>query len=100
MTTYDTAAPAADEIASTASPVGRGGKKTEGTALGWVLALFGTAMGAGILFLPLQAGTFGFWPLAFATAIIFPVVYFSPTAPTRASSRVLPPKTTDLTSSS
>ena len=77
MTTYDTAAPAADETASTASPVGRKGKKTEGTALGWVLALFGTAMGAGILFLPLQAGTFGFWPLAFATAIIFPVVYFS-----------------------
>jgi len=77
MTTYDAAAPAADETASTASPVGREGKKTEGTALGWVLALFGTAIGAGILFLPLQAGTFGFWPLAFATAIIFPVGYFS-----------------------
>ena len=77
MTTYDTAAPATDETASTASPVGRESKKTEGTALGWVLALFGTAMGAGILFLPLQACTFFVWPLAFATAIIFPVVYFS-----------------------
>ena len=51
--------------------------KSEGTALSWVLALFGTAMGAGILFLPLQAGAFGFWPLAFATVIIFPLVYFS-----------------------
>lgn len=51
--------------------------KSEGTALSWVLALFGTAMGAGILFLPLQAGSFGFWPLAFATVIIFPLVYFS-----------------------
>ncbi|WP_141741420.1 MULTISPECIES: hypothetical protein [Corynebacterium] len=29
--------------------------KSEGTAWSWVLALFGTAMGAGILFLPLQA---------------------------------------------
>ena len=51
--------------------------KSEGTALSWVLALFGTAMGAGILFLLLQAGSFGFWPLAFATVIIFPLVYFS-----------------------
>ena len=54
MTTYDTCRARRGRIASTASPVGRGGKKTEGTALGWVLALFGTAMGAGILFLPLQ----------------------------------------------
>lgn len=51
--------------------------KSEGTALSWILALFGTAMGAGILFLPLQAGSFGFWPLAFATVLIFPLVYFS-----------------------
>jgi len=28
--------------------------KSEGTAGSWVLALFGTAVGAGILFLPLQ----------------------------------------------
>lgn len=33
--------------------------KPEGTAWSWVLALFGTAMDAGILFPPLQAGSFG-----------------------------------------
>ncbi len=43
----------------------------------WIITLFGTAVGAGILFLPLNAGGFGFWPLVFATVFIFPLVYFS-----------------------
>lgn len=29
----------------------------------WMLSLFGTAVGAGILFLPINAGLNGFWPL-------------------------------------
>ena len=29
----------------------------------WVLNLFGTAVGAGVLFLPINAGMGGFWPL-------------------------------------
>lgn len=29
----------------------------------WVLGLFGTAIGAGVLFLPINAGIGGFWPL-------------------------------------
>ncbi|HCT9180570.1 TPA: hypothetical protein OUB66_001422 [Corynebacterium aurimucosum] len=33
--------------------------KSEEKAWSWVLALFGTAMDAGILFPPLQAGSFG-----------------------------------------
>ncbi len=28
----------------------------------WVLNLFGTAVGAGVLFLPINAGMGGFWP--------------------------------------
>ncbi|MDK4331254.1 septum formation initiator [Corynebacterium accolens] len=52
-------------------------QKAVGSTLSWVIALFGTGVGAGILFLPLNAGAFGFWPLVFATVFIFPLVYFS-----------------------
>lgn len=53
------------------------GHGTSGSTSSWVITLFGTAVGAGILFLPLNAGSFGFWPLLIATVIILPLVYFS-----------------------
>src|SRR5699024_12841042 len=56
----------------------------------WVISLFGTAVGAGILFLPINAGGFGFWPLLIATALIGPVTFLSHRAlsrMTRASAR-------------
>ncbi|AXP09318.1 HAAAP family serine/threonine permease [Campylobacter hepaticus] len=43
----------------------------------WVLSLFGTAVGAGILFLPIKAGVGGFWPVVVMALIIFPMVYLS-----------------------
>ncbi|MBF7048832.1 HAAAP family serine/threonine permease [Campylobacter volucris] len=43
----------------------------------WMLSLFGTAVGAGILFLPIKAGIGGFWPVVVMTLIIFPMVYLS-----------------------
>ena len=43
----------------------------------WAISLFGTAVGAGILFLPINAGSFGFWPLLVATILIGPMTYFS-----------------------
>lgn len=43
----------------------------------WVISLFGTAVGAGILFLPINAGGFGFWPLLIATALIGPMTFLS-----------------------
>ena len=43
----------------------------------WVITLFGTAVGAGILFLPISAGSFGFWPLLIATVLIGPMTYFA-----------------------
>ncbi|MFW9228573.1 septum formation initiator [Corynebacterium striatum] len=43
----------------------------------WAISLFGTAVGAGILFLPINAGSFGFWPLVIATLLIGPMTYFS-----------------------
>ncbi|MGL4525198.1 MAG: serine transporter [Spirochaetia bacterium] len=42
----------------------------------WVLGLFGTAVGAGILFLPIRAGISGFISVLVMTAIIFPAVWF------------------------
>jgi serine transporter len=43
----------------------------------WILSLFGTAVGAGILFLPMSAGSGGFWPLILMTLLIGPMCYFS-----------------------
>ncbi|MGB5143094.1 MULTISPECIES: aromatic amino acid transport family protein [Shewanella] len=43
----------------------------------WMLSLFGTAVGAGILFLPMNAGLGGFWPLLLLTILIGPMTYLS-----------------------
>lgn len=45
--------------------------------MGWTLSLFGTAVGAGVLFLPINAGLSGFWPLVLLSLLILPTVYFS-----------------------
>ena len=46
-------------------------------ALYWIFTMFGTAVGAGILYLPVQAGISGIWPLIIVSIFMFPVVYFS-----------------------
>ncbi|OSM44365.1 HAAAP family serine/threonine permease [Nesterenkonia sp. PF2B19] len=51
----------------------------------WTIALFGTAVGAGVLFLPINAGLGGLWPLLVATLLIGPMTYFSH----RALSRII-----------
>ncbi|WP_133408459.1 aromatic amino acid transport family protein [Parashewanella tropica] len=43
----------------------------------WVLSLFGTAVGAGILFLPIKAGVGGFWPLVILAVIAAPMTWFA-----------------------
>lgn len=43
----------------------------------WMLSLFGTAVGAGILFLPINAGMGGFWPLVVMALIIGPMTYLA-----------------------
>lgn len=45
--------------------------------LEWGLSLFGTAVGAGILFLPILAGAGGFWPLVILTILTGPMVWLS-----------------------
>ncbi|QFU04997.1 Serine transporter [Pseudoalteromonas sp. THAF3] len=43
----------------------------------WVLSLFGTAVGAGILFLPINVGFGGFWPLIIMACAAFPMTYLA-----------------------
>ncbi|TMP76703.1 HAAAP family serine/threonine permease, partial [Pseudoalteromonas phenolica] len=43
----------------------------------WVLSLFGTAVGAGILFLPINVGLGGFWPLIIMACAAFPMTYLA-----------------------
>ena len=43
----------------------------------WMLSLYGTAIGAGVLFLPIDAGLYGIWPLIIMTLIAFPMTYYS-----------------------
>ncbi|NMM64434.1 septum formation initiator [Clostridium sp. P21] len=42
----------------------------------WALSLFGTAIGAGVLFLPINAGVGGIISLLFITIFAFPVMYY------------------------
>ncbi|MCB2174103.1 hypothetical protein KQH41_02435 [bacterium] len=44
---------------------------------GWILTMFGTAVGAGILYLPVQAGTTGIWALAVLSLLLLPLIYYS-----------------------
>ncbi|OOE71895.1 aromatic amino acid transport family protein [Salinivibrio sp. ML290] len=43
----------------------------------WALSLFGTAVGAGILFLPINLGMGGFWPLMIMAVLAFPMTFMA-----------------------
>ncbi len=43
----------------------------------WCLSLFGTAVGAGILFLPIKAGAGGFWPLVILAILSAPMTWLA-----------------------
>ncbi len=43
----------------------------------WLLSLFGTAVGAGILFLPVNLGIGGFWPLIFLSILTYPITFIT-----------------------
>jgi len=49
----------------------------------WILSLYGTAIGAGTLFLPINVGIGGIWLLAIVCVLAFPLTYFSHRALTR-----------------
>lgn len=43
----------------------------------WMLSLYGTAIGAGTLFLPIGAGLNGIWPLIIMALLAFPMTFYS-----------------------
>ncbi|KLV01437.1 aromatic amino acid transport family protein [Photobacterium aphoticum] len=43
----------------------------------WMLSLFGTAVGAGILFLPINIGMGGFWSMVIMALLAGPMTYFA-----------------------
>jgi len=43
----------------------------------WIFGLYGTAIGAGTLFLPIDAGLHGLMPLVIITILAFPMTYYS-----------------------
>ena len=44
---------------------------------GWMLNLFGTAIGAGVLYLPINAGAVGIWPLIVLAVFAGPMVWLA-----------------------
>lgn len=49
----------------------------------WMLGLYGTAIGAGVLFLPINAGVGGLIPLIIMAVLAFPMTFFAHRALTR-----------------
>lgn len=49
----------------------------------WMLGLYGTAIGAGVLFLPINAGVGGLLPLIIMAILAFPMTFFAHRALTR-----------------
>ncbi|BAN98994.1 hypothetical protein E05_42280 [Plautia stali symbiont] len=49
----------------------------------WMLGLYGTAIGAGVLFLPINAGAGGLIPLLIMAILAFPMTFFAHRALTR-----------------
>jgi serine transporter len=45
--------------------------------MNWMLTLFGTAIGAGVLFLPIDAGLGGIWPLIIMAVLAWPMTFLS-----------------------
>ncbi|WP_283183011.1 MULTISPECIES: serine/threonine transporter [unclassified Pseudomonas] len=74
----DVRTPAADnpavELKRDTATVTKGWSKHDTT---WMLGLYGTAIGAGTLFLPINAGVGGFWPLLVLAVLAFPMTFFA-----------------------
>ncbi len=66
-----------EQTMDSARPVAEQSKRWNKFDIAWILNLFGTAVGAGVLFLPINAGKGGFWPLVLMTIIVGPMTYFA-----------------------
>ena len=65
---------AAVQEQGTRSTQARGWSKQDTT---WVISLFGTAVGAGILFLPINLGLGGIWPLIIVAVLAGPMTFLA-----------------------
>ncbi len=65
------------DTVETRTPIGQTPLKWTKYDTTWMLGLFGTAVGAGILFLPINAGIGGFWPLVIMAVLIGPMTWLS-----------------------
>lgn len=63
-----------DDVISTANEQSTSWSKRDTE---WMLTLFGTAIGAGVLFLPINAGLGGIWPLILMTILIGPMTFLA-----------------------
>ena len=70
-------APAESAGSGLPAPLEPGSKAARLKNLSWTISLFGTAVGAGVLFLPINAGAQGLWPLLIGTILIGPMTYLS-----------------------
>ena len=68
-------APSVEQRFAESTPATLGSWSRQDTT--WMLGLFGTAIGAGTLFLPINAGLGGFWPLLVLALLAFPMTYFA-----------------------
>lgn len=50
--------------------------KLKGTDLGWVILFIGGAIGAGIVFLPVQVGLVGLWIYIIGSIVGYPILYY------------------------
>lgn len=66
--------------AAVEAPAKTGWRKTDTM---WMLGLYGTAIGAGVLFLPINAGVGGMLPLIIMAILAFPMTFFAHRALTR-----------------
>ncbi|ELV8577395.1 septum formation protein [Vibrio vulnificus] len=62
---------------SNAAPAVQSSSKFTYKDFTWCLSLFGTAVGAGVLFLPIKAGAGGFWPLVMLALLAAPMTWFA-----------------------
>ena len=49
--------------------------KFDSTDWGWIIMSIGMAIGAGIVFLPVQVGLVGVWVYLFSAIIAYPAIY-------------------------
>lgn len=69
--------PSTDTVDASSSATTEQPPRWNKTDTTWTLSLFGTAIGAGVLFLPINAGIGGIIPLLIMTALAFPMTYWA-----------------------